>query len=208
MWGDHQALLEHFTTPLANGCWEFTGYVLPQGYGQLGRNLLAHRIAWEVANEQPVPDGLVIDHQCHNRDPICNDNHDCAHRRCVNPDHLEAVPSRVNILRGKGFGPINAEVTHCPAGHPYDDMNTYHRPTGRLGRQCRTCRREAGRRFGEVHRAEINDIRAAERRAANPVDFAIREWAMSVGLPCSMHGPISRAVRTAYADACRLARAG
>jgi hypothetical protein len=35
--------------------------------------------------------------------------------------------------------------THCPQGHAYDEMNTYLTPKG--SRDCRTCRREAVRRY-------------------------------------------------------------
>ena len=34
--------------------------------------------------------------------------------------------------------------THCPAGHPYDDENTYVDPIG--NRHCRACRRDVDRR--------------------------------------------------------------
>lgn len=34
----------------------------------------------------------------------------------------------------------NANKTHCPAEHPYDDINTYVDPQG--NRHCRTCARE------------------------------------------------------------------
>lgn len=185
---------------MPNGCWHFTGYIAPTGYGQIGRNIPAHRIAWEVANERPVPKGLHVDHQCHNTDPDCNDDNECLHRRCMNPDHLEAVTPQVNITRGKGFGGINARATHCAQGHELTQSNIYYRPD-RFGRLCRICRYEAGRRSTEAHREEIRLQRRADRRIANPWDFAIREWAIDVGLPCSMNGPISKAVREAFAEA-------
>jgi hypothetical protein len=196
--GDHVAQLAHFTLILTNGCWEFTGYVLPNGYGQLGRNTPAHRLAWEVANGRPVPGGLVVDHQCHNFDALCFADNLCRHRRCVNPAHLEAVPQRINIVRGKGFAGLNAAVECCPQGHPYDEVNTYYRPD-RFGRMCRVCRYEAGRRQHDLHAEHIAAQARAFRRRTNPEGFAIREWAASVGLPCALHGPISRAVRAAYA---------
>lgn len=40
----------------------------------------------------------------------------------------------------------NAGLTECPAGHPYDEENTYYYPTGRQHRLCRTCQRERSRR--------------------------------------------------------------
>jgi hypothetical protein len=34
----------------------------------------------------------------------------------------------------------NRAKTHCPQGHPYNEINTYVDSNG--GRSCRTCRRE------------------------------------------------------------------
>lgn len=61
-------------------CWEWTGVLEPTGYGRMsvnGRNVMAHRICYEL-HVGPIPDGLFLDHLCHNR-------------RCVNPEHLEPV---------------------------------------------------------------------------------------------------------------------
>lgn len=38
---------------------------------------------------------------------------------------------------------VNKAKTHCPRGHPYDDMNTYVTKDGI--RQCRSCKREQAR---------------------------------------------------------------
>lgn len=205
LYGDYPGQLAYFTRKCADGCWEFTGYITSSGYGQLGRNVGAHRVAWEVAHGRPLPDGLVVDHLCHNADLDCPGNA-CRHRRCVNPDHLEAVASAVNITRGRGFAAMNAAVEECPEGHPYTPENTYSRPD-RPGRLCRACRYEAGKRFAASHRARLAQIQRDLRRAQNPVDFAIREWAAVAGLPISMHGPISMRVRNAYAEAHRPALA-
>lgn len=200
MYGDYPAQLTHLTRILPNGCWEFTGYIHPNGYGQLGRNVGAHRIAWEVANGRPVPSGLVVDHTCHNAVPDCLDNQDCPHRRCVNPAHLEAVTSATNIMRGHGFGPANDAKTHCDHGHEFTPDNIYYRPD-RYGRICRTCRDET-LRAGRHKWAEAKRLYSAARyREEHAEGYAIREWAMANGLPCKMRGPISRAVRAAYAAA-------
>lgn len=41
---------------------------------------------------------------------------------------------------------VNTRKTHCPKGHPYDQLNTYVKPSG-TGRSCRTCHRDKSRRY-------------------------------------------------------------
>lgn len=72
-----------------NGCWEWTGYRMHSGYGQVGiggAHLYAHRAVWEMLRG-PIPEGQTIDHLCRNRG-------------CVNPGHMEIVTSRENTIRG------------------------------------------------------------------------------------------------------------
>lgn len=116
----------------ADGCWQWMGAQNGNGYGRLrvdGRAALAHRVAYEVL-VGPIPEGLQTDHTCRNRG-------------CVNPDHLEPVTQRENILRGEGLPAQNAAKTTCPLGHPYQGENLYLSPRG--DRQCRTCKRERRR---------------------------------------------------------------
>lgn len=114
-----------------NGCWVWQGYTKGRmGYASISvknRDRFAHRISYELANGA-VPDGLVLDHLCRNV-------------LCVNPDHLEPVTNKENILRGSGITARSAKKTHCPAGHPYTDENTA-RSRGR--RICKTCAKERG----------------------------------------------------------------
>lgn len=68
-------------------CWNWTGALFAGGYGQFwmataGQSVVAHRFAYE-ATRGPIPDGLQLDHRCHNR-------------RCVNPEHLRPVTSKQN----------------------------------------------------------------------------------------------------------------
>lgn len=90
-----------------------------------GRQAQAHRFSYSTS-VGPIPDELVLDHLCRVR-------------HCVRPSHLEAVPQRINILRGVGIQAKNAVKTHCIRGHEFTLENTHIRPNG--GRACRACQR-------------------------------------------------------------------
>lgn len=92
----------------------------------------------------PVPDGLVLDHLCHNADPTCNRGSSCPHRACVNPAHLDPTDHGTNVRRGRGPSAVRARATHCQNGHEWTEANTYFRPTG--GRSCRACARDVSKR--------------------------------------------------------------
>jgi hypothetical protein len=113
-------------------CHHWTRDTTDKGYGRFwaaGRVTVAHRWAY-AATYGEIPDGLEIDHRCRNR-------------ACVNPDHLEAVTHRVNVLRSSNVAALRAARTHCePAGHPLTGENVRRRKNGT--RQCRAC--EAARR--------------------------------------------------------------
>src|SRR5262249_3163509 len=113
-----------------SGCWLRIGYCPKGYYGSLkwhGKRVLAHVFSyqWHVG---PIPAGYDIDHLC--RTPAC-----------VNPTHLEAVPHRVNVLRGVGPTAQNAGKTHCHKGQSYaDGMERYDSDTHHY-RRCLTCYR-------------------------------------------------------------------
>lgn len=119
------------------GCWNWTAYLDPQGYGRYnhnGRCRLAHRLAY-IDRVGPIPDGLHLDHLCKNR-------------RCVNPAHLEPVTAQENLRRSAAREAKRA-ITHCPSGHPYDARNTFVNRAG--SRVCRACRQRAVRRWMDAH---------------------------------------------------------
>lgn len=116
------------TTPGPDGCTNWTGK-LDNGYGRFwldGRCLLAHRVAWEIANG-PVPSGLQLDHLCRNR-------------ACVEATHLEPVTVAENVLRGVGITAVNAAKTECKNGHQLTGRNLYVRRDG--NRNCVPCQRQ------------------------------------------------------------------
>lgn len=111
-------------------CLRWTGTHTPAGYGQMslqGRKVGVHRIAYELA-KGPIPPGLEVDHLCGVRD-------------CVNPDHLEAVTHRENLLRSDNDIIRRIGATECIEGHPFSGENLYVFPDGR--RACRACARRA-----------------------------------------------------------------
>lgn len=135
---DLDVLPERLRSKIAFGpvCWEWLAYRPDDGYGRYrcgpGSPRLAHRVVYELL-VGPIPEGLQLDHLCRVR-------------HCVNPDHLEPVTGRVNVLRGDTVVAANAAKVECDSGHAFDAVNTYVRTNG--GRLCRTCRRvcEATRR--------------------------------------------------------------
>lgn len=130
-----------------DSCWLWTGHRHRQGYGTfwLGTETgYAHRWAYEFCIG-PIPEGLQIDHLCHNEDESCLGGPTCLHRRCVRPDHLEPVTSGVNKLRGFAPPAKNARKTHCVQGHPYSGANLVRLQNGY--RQCRACVTRARRKY-------------------------------------------------------------
>ena len=121
----------------SRGCWIWTrgtrkGYAVRRD----GTNKSAgvHRLNWEAFNG-PVPDGLVMDHLCRVK---------C----CVNPDHLEAVTTKENKLRGFGVPAMNARKSHCKHGHLLagDNLESRRHPNGSIHRTCISCHRNWWRR--------------------------------------------------------------
>jgi hypothetical protein len=111
---------------VGDGCWEWIGAKAHGGYGSIwwkGRTCSSHRVAYECL-VGPIPEGLTLDHLCRNR-------------ACARPDHLEAVSSRVNTLRGDGRSAAQHRQTRCSRGHELDTANTRIDSNG--ARHCRPC---------------------------------------------------------------------
>lgn len=135
-------------------CWLWTATRRRNGYGifsQGRRKTLIYAHRWSYAHfVGPIPDGLEIDHTCH--DPaVCKLGSDCPHRRCVNPAHLRAVTHRENCLvsgAAEATSKAHRAKTHCPQGHPYDEENTaWYWNRCYWNRTCRECKRKRTREY-------------------------------------------------------------
>lgn len=116
---------------IEDGCWIWQGRIYDNGYGNFGLNkkyTTAHRFSYQHFKGK-IPKGKVIDHLCRNK-------------TCVNPEHLEAVSIKENVLRGSGIAAKNAKKTHCKRGHEFTPQNTYSYVKNQgIGRTCRECGR-------------------------------------------------------------------
>lgn len=135
-----------------DSCWLWTAAVDVNGYGRVGttrrRTALAHRVAYELV-KGPVPDGLTLDHLCRTH-------------RCVNPDHLESVTARENIIRA---GLVALRV--CRSGR--HQLSAESIVTNGAAVTCALCRREA-----RIARARRRGVRTKEEYWASMRGIAPR----------------------------------
>lgn len=126
-------------------CWNWKAYKF-NGYGKfmVGEKYkkiprLAHRISY-VLYKGRISNNKQIDHLCRNR-------------ACVNPEHLQAVSQRENLMRGNGACAMNARKVSCPKGHAYTRENTLlYKRRGNKYRKCRKCRKRRFMRHKDLGR--------------------------------------------------------
>jgi len=113
-----------------DSCWLWTGTLFKQGYARVtfkGKRLKGHRVSYELY-KGPIPEGLQINHT------------HSGNKHCVNPEHLYAGTQTDNMrdIVKHGTNP-QANKTHCPKGHEYNNINCRVNKDG--GRTCRICDR-------------------------------------------------------------------
>lgn len=130
---------------VGDGCLDWGGWRGPDGYGVLriqsnGRsvNRRVHRLNY-VRQHGAIPPGMVIDHLCRRRS-------------CCNPDHLEVVTPRTNVVRGESPVGVNANKTHCIYGHELGGANLRLRGTKRVCLECRRRHRRESKQRQRMRR--------------------------------------------------------
>lgn len=108
-------------------CWHWVGMTCSRGYGRIayhGGLKQAHRISYEL-HVGPIPDGLEIDHLCRVR-------------HCVNPEHLEPVTHKANVMRAPLSLPnVASNLTKCIEGHTEDERAWT--ANSNFDKFCRSC---------------------------------------------------------------------
>jgi HNH endonuclease len=80
------------------GCWEWTAAIDQDGYGRFwvdGQVRGAHQVAYMWWGKDSFDPVLAVDHLCRVR-------------HCVNPDHLEQVTHKENLIRRPEWAPVKS----------------------------------------------------------------------------------------------------
>lgn len=140
------------------------------GYGRAsvdGKDVSAHRAVYEL-QVGPIPEGLHLDHLCRrpacvrssHLEPVtqaennrrqalarvapdaCRKGHPLSGGRCLTCRRASGL-AYYHRTKSPDLGLPVAERTHCPKGHPFDEVNTYlaRRADGGVRRACRECGR-------------------------------------------------------------------
>lgn len=133
-----------------SGCWEWTGYRLPKGYGYInigGKSTGAHRVSY-IIHKGEIPNGMHVHHICEN---TC----------CVNPEHLTILTPEDNLKLNSSPIAINSRKKFCKRGHEFNEDNTrYIKRNGKLHRRCRQCHNESCKQ--KRHRDKTDHSRVVE----------------------------------------------
>jgi hypothetical protein len=137
------------------GCWEWIG-ARSKRYGKFD-DKLAHRVSYELS-VGPIPENMTIDHLCRNI-------------FCVNPEHLEVVTQKENVLRGYSPSANHARQRLCLRGHRFDVIR-YNK--GKPVRRCRKCERINSKAYND--RKKLSKYALALRLSNGQEKTRVGSW--------------------------------
>lgn len=152
------------------GCWNWTGPRDKNGYGRTsynGKSVRMNRLAAHYWFGHPLDSPLFVLHRCDNPS-------------CVNPNHLfigTVTDNNRDTVAKKRHR--ESRKTHCPKGHPYDEVNIYWQKSG--SRQCRACHRDGA--TTDAKRKYHREQMAQKRRA---MGIPMRNFATRPTQPMSL----------------------
>lgn len=132
------------------------------GYAQIynkGKQVAHHRLIWEQLNG-PIPEGMHIDHICHNvavAHEMCAGQRNCIHRCCINPTHLRMLTPSENQLEGlRGL----RNRVKCAKGHVLAEVGIVvrKRSDGKMGDRCKECYLSVARKATAAYKARKKGI--------------------------------------------------
>ncbi len=139
----------------AAGCWEYTGYVMPNGYCEISfrsHSERVHRLVYRIVKGE-IPKDKIVCHSCDNT-------------ICWNPDHLEPGTHQDNTRQSVERERHHETVkTHCAQGHAFAEYGVVY--NGKKRRFCKACGVIRGRiRAGwPEHEAKTQPIAQGHRPA-------------------------------------------
>lgn len=150
--------------PELGACWSWNGPQDDRGYGRFGSQK-ATRVAWELAEGDPVPDDKIICHACDNPNCVRNDsdgfyiiNGRCLPRRGHIYVGTDALNSLDKVMKGR---------TNPVFGEKHWQVKVTKKQVGEIRRLAKRglLQREIAERYG-VNRATVSKIIRLKLRAA------------------------------------------
>lgn len=150
-------------------CWEWTR-ALNKGYGAIAvhgsKMRMAHVVAWELHNGQPLPEGMLVRHTCDNP-PCTNPAHLLIGTHKDNShDRLERGPAAYN---GKGFRHRTPEEVAAMRQLFADGLSM-----GEIGRRFGCSRTTAARIVKGVNLVDGTHVRSSRAKLTDDQVRAIR----------------------------------
>ena len=126
---EYKRFFDNISVNKETGCWIWMGAKDQSGYGQgfyRGKRERVHRVIYSLIKGS-IP-------RC-KEDRFSNQlDHLCRNHACCNPEHLEMVTQKTNVLRGVGITAQNARKTFCKWGHKLPPYNP-----NESRKFCKTC---------------------------------------------------------------------